>query len=101
MRRAASALPHPSLNPAIVCPQLRPSATVYELAKNFNLEVSLFERLVKLDFPFVRLNYQVSAQAGSRCHRPAYRDSVSERASLRPASFLRINGPGSSVTPER
>ncbi|KAI1891040.1 hypothetical protein AGOR_G00159780 [Albula goreensis] len=38
--------------------QLRPSATVYELAKNFNLEVSLFERLVKLDFPFVRLNYQ-------------------------------------------
>ncbi|KAG7478317.1 hypothetical protein MATL_G00079120, partial [Megalops atlanticus] len=38
--------------------QLRPSATVYELAKNFNLEVSLFERLVRLDFPFVRLNYQ-------------------------------------------
>ncbi|KAG5836364.1 hypothetical protein ANANG_G00253830 [Anguilla anguilla] len=38
--------------------QLRPSATVYELAKNFNLEVSLFERLVTLDFPFVRLNYQ-------------------------------------------
>uniref|UniRef100_A0A8C9W6D5 Zinc finger NFX1-type containing 1 n=1 Tax=Scleropages formosus TaxID=113540 RepID=A0A8C9W6D5_SCLFO len=38
--------------------QLRPSATVYELAKNFNLEVSLFERLVKLDFPYVRLNYQ-------------------------------------------
>ncbi|XP_066519944.1 NFX1-type zinc finger-containing protein 1 [Hoplias malabaricus] len=38
--------------------QLRPSATVYELAKNFNLEVSMFERLVKRDFPFVRLNYQ-------------------------------------------
>ncbi|KAF4079021.1 hypothetical protein AMELA_G00188300 [Ameiurus melas] len=38
--------------------QLRPSATVYELAKNFNLEVSMFERLVKVGFPFVRLNYQ-------------------------------------------
>ncbi|XP_058859424.1 NFX1-type zinc finger-containing protein 1-like, partial [Acipenser ruthenus] len=38
--------------------QLRPSATVYELAKNFNLEVSLFERLVNVDFPYVRLNYQ-------------------------------------------
>ncbi|XP_017560739.2 NFX1-type zinc finger-containing protein 1 isoform X2 [Pygocentrus nattereri] len=38
--------------------QLRPSATVYELAKNFNLEVSMFERLVTMDFPFVRLNYQ-------------------------------------------
>lgn len=38
--------------------QLRPSATVYELAKNFNLEVSMFERLVNRDFPYVRLNYQ-------------------------------------------
>ncbi|RXN03672.1 NFX1-type zinc finger-containing 1-like protein [Labeo rohita] len=38
--------------------QLRPSATVYELAKNFNLEVSMFERLVGVNFPFVRLNYQ-------------------------------------------
>ncbi|XP_051562536.1 NFX1-type zinc finger-containing protein 1-like [Myxocyprinus asiaticus] len=38
--------------------QLRPSATVYDLAKNFNLEVSMFERLVKVNFPFVRLNYQ-------------------------------------------
>ncbi|XP_069099575.1 NFX1-type zinc finger-containing protein 1 isoform X1 [Pleurodeles waltl] len=38
--------------------QLRPSPNVYDLAKNFNLEVSLFERLIKVDFPFVRLNYQ-------------------------------------------
>nr|XP_046239135.1 NFX1-type zinc finger-containing protein 1 [Scatophagus argus] len=38
--------------------QLRPSATVYELAKNFNLEMSMFERLVKMGLPFVRLNYQ-------------------------------------------
>uniref|UniRef100_A0A672NNV5 Zinc finger NFX1-type containing 1 n=1 Tax=Sinocyclocheilus grahami TaxID=75366 RepID=A0A672NNV5_SINGR len=38
--------------------QLRPSATVYDLAKNFNLEVSMFERLVGVNFPFVRLNYQ-------------------------------------------
>ncbi|XP_051996715.1 NFX1-type zinc finger-containing protein 1-like [Xyrauchen texanus] len=38
--------------------QLRPSATVYDLARNFNLEVSMFERLVKVNFPFVKLNYQ-------------------------------------------
>ncbi|XP_075997105.1 NFX1-type zinc finger-containing protein 1 [Genypterus blacodes] len=38
--------------------QLRPSATVYELAKNHCLEVSMFERLVKMEIPYVRLNYQ-------------------------------------------
>ncbi|KAM3921700.1 NFX1-type zinc finger-containing protein 1 [Leptodactylus fuscus] len=38
--------------------QLRPSANVYDLAKNFNLEVSLFERLIQSDLPYVRLNYQ-------------------------------------------
>ncbi|KAK2915291.1 NFX1-type zinc finger-containing protein 1 [Channa argus] len=38
--------------------QLRPSATVYDLAKNFSLEMSMFERLVKLELPYVRLNYQ-------------------------------------------
>ncbi|XP_023281831.1 NFX1-type zinc finger-containing protein 1 [Seriola lalandi dorsalis] len=38
--------------------QLHPSATVYELAKNFHLETSMFERLVKMGHPFVRLNYQ-------------------------------------------
>ncbi|XP_051872615.1 NFX1-type zinc finger-containing protein 1-like [Pristis pectinata] len=38
--------------------QLRPSATVYELARSFNLEVSLFERLIMMEVPFVRLNYQ-------------------------------------------
>lgn len=38
--------------------QLRPSATVYELAKNFNLEMSMFERLVNMKLPFVRLDYQ-------------------------------------------
>ncbi|NXG51676.1 ZNFX1 protein, partial [Psilopogon haemacephalus] len=38
--------------------QLQPSANVYDLARKFNLEVSLFERLVKVDFPFVCLKYQ-------------------------------------------
>nr|XP_014346107.1 PREDICTED: NFX1-type zinc finger-containing protein 1-like isoform X2 [Latimeria chalumnae] len=38
--------------------QLRPSATVYELARNFNLEISLFERLVRNDIQYVRLDYQ-------------------------------------------
>ncbi|KAK1901087.1 NFX1-type zinc finger-containing protein 1 [Dissostichus eleginoides] len=38
--------------------QLRPSATVYELARNHNLEMSMFERLVKMGLPYVRLDYQ-------------------------------------------
>ncbi|XP_043920598.1 NFX1-type zinc finger-containing protein 1-like [Protopterus annectens] len=38
--------------------QLRPSATVYELARNFNLDVSLFERLIRMNVPYVRLDYQ-------------------------------------------
>ncbi|XP_033939060.1 NFX1-type zinc finger-containing protein 1 isoform X2 [Pseudochaenichthys georgianus] len=38
--------------------QLRPSATVYELARNHNLEISMFERLVKMGLPYVRLDYQ-------------------------------------------
>uniref|UniRef100_A0A7N8XVC0 Zinc finger, NFX1-type containing 1 n=1 Tax=Mastacembelus armatus TaxID=205130 RepID=A0A7N8XVC0_9TELE len=38
--------------------QLRPSATVYDLAKNFSLEMSMFERLVNMGLPFVRLDYQ-------------------------------------------
>ncbi|NXG11509.1 ZNFX1 protein, partial [Sakesphorus luctuosus] len=38
--------------------QLQPSANVYDLAKNFNLEISLFERLIKVNFPFVCLKYQ-------------------------------------------
>ncbi|XP_008287693.1 NFX1-type zinc finger-containing protein 1 isoform X2 [Stegastes partitus] len=38
--------------------QLRPSATVFDLAKNFNLEMSMFERLVKMGLPYIRLNYQ-------------------------------------------
>ncbi|XP_017264129.2 NFX1-type zinc finger-containing protein 1 isoform X2 [Kryptolebias marmoratus] len=38
--------------------QLKPSATVFELAKNFHLELSMFERLVNMGLPYVRLNYQ-------------------------------------------
>ncbi|XP_056376825.1 NFX1-type zinc finger-containing protein 1-like [Hyla sarda] len=38
--------------------QLRPSTTVYELAKSFNLEVSMFERLIRMKVPYVRLDYQ-------------------------------------------
>ncbi|CAJ0932466.1 unnamed protein product [Ranitomeya imitator] len=38
--------------------RLRPATTVYELAKNFNLEVSMFERLIRMGIPYVRLNYQ-------------------------------------------
>ncbi|KAM8916847.1 NFX1-type zinc finger-containing protein 1 isoform 1-T2 [Spinachia spinachia] len=47
--------------------QLRPSATVYELAKNFNLEMSMFERLVKMELPYVRLDYQHRMRAEIAC----------------------------------
>ncbi|XP_046576441.1 NFX1-type zinc finger-containing protein 1-like [Haliotis rubra] len=38
--------------------QLRPNPTVYELAKNYNLDISLFERLVKNDMHHVTLGHQ-------------------------------------------
>jgi superfamily I DNA and/or RNA helicase len=39
--------------------QLRPSPSVYTLATKYKIDVSLFERFVKNDFPNVRLNIQV------------------------------------------
>ena len=38
--------------------QLRPNPTVFELAKNYKLDVSLFERMVKNGMPFERLRLQ-------------------------------------------
>ena len=38
--------------------QLRPKPNVYELAKRCNLDISLFERLVRNDFPHVTLEIQ-------------------------------------------
>ena len=38
--------------------QLRPNPTVYELAKDYNLDVSLFERMVKNGMPYERLRQQ-------------------------------------------
>ncbi len=38
--------------------QLRPSPNVYTLARNFNLDVSLFERLIKNKMPSVQLSVQ-------------------------------------------
>nr|XP_053646669.1 NFX1-type zinc finger-containing protein 1-like [Cherax quadricarinatus] len=38
--------------------QLQPSATVYELAKKFNLETSLFERMIKNKIGYETLEYQ-------------------------------------------
>ena len=36
--------------------QLRPSLNVKELAEDYNLDLSLFERLIKNNFDFVRLS---------------------------------------------
>ncbi|TKR64933.1 hypothetical protein L596_025403 [Steinernema carpocapsae] len=38
--------------------QLRPTAAVYNLTKNFDLDVSLFERLINNDFPYAMLQNQ-------------------------------------------
>uniref|UniRef100_UPI00358EECEB NFX1-type zinc finger-containing protein 1-like n=1 Tax=Myxine glutinosa TaxID=7769 RepID=UPI00358EECEB len=38
--------------------QLRPNPTVYELAKDYHLDLSLFERMVKNNIPYVTLNTQ-------------------------------------------
>ena len=38
--------------------QLRPNPTVFELSKHYNLDVSLFERMVKNGMPFERLRLQ-------------------------------------------
>ena len=38
--------------------QLKPNPTVYELAKYFSLDVSLFERMVRNGMPFARLRLQ-------------------------------------------
>ena len=38
--------------------QLRPNPTVFQLAKDYNLDVSLFERMVKNEMPFERLRLQ-------------------------------------------
>jgi superfamily II DNA or RNA helicase len=39
--------------------QLKPLTNSYELAKNFNFNVSLFERLVRNDFDFITLDVQM------------------------------------------
>lgn len=38
--------------------QLRPNPAVYELAKKYKFDVSLFERLIKNQFPYRMLNNQ-------------------------------------------
>lgn len=38
--------------------QLRPNPSVYELAKKFNLEISLFERLIKNQMEYYQLKQQ-------------------------------------------
>lgn len=47
--------------------QLRPNPSVYRLATTYQIDVSLFERLVKNNFPNVRLNIQVWMM--KNCHR--------------------------------
>ncbi|XP_071505626.1 NFX1-type zinc finger-containing protein 1-like [Diadema antillarum] len=38
--------------------QLRPNPTVYKLAREYHLDISLFERMIKNEFPCQRLNLQ-------------------------------------------
>lgn len=38
--------------------QLKPNPAVYELERNYNLSMSMFERLIKNDFPYDTLQIQ-------------------------------------------
>ena len=38
--------------------QLRPSITTYHMGKNYGLDISLFERLIKNNVPYTRLEEQ-------------------------------------------
>ncbi|XP_072013323.1 NFX1-type zinc finger-containing protein 1-like [Amphiura filiformis] len=65
--------------------QLRPNPTVFELAKDFNLEISLFERMVKNGLPCQRLTQQhrmrpeISSIMKLRHFYPTLQDHVSVR----------------------
>ncbi|XP_055890805.1 NFX1-type zinc finger-containing protein 1-like [Biomphalaria glabrata] len=72
--------------------QLRPNPTVYELAKNYGLEISLFERLIKNKVPHVLLKEQHRMRPEiSKIMRHIYKDledhpSVSKYESIRGVS---------------
>ncbi|CBY34431.1 unnamed protein product, partial [Oikopleura dioica] len=62
--------------------QLRPKVNCYELEKKCNLDISLFERLIKNEFEFVRLGEQHRMQPNissfmSNCFYNNLKDSVS------------------------
>ncbi|KAG8442586.1 hypothetical protein GDO86_011395 [Hymenochirus boettgeri] len=76
--------------------QLRPSTTVYDLAKNFNLDVSMFERLVRMNVPYVRLNYQHRMRPEiARLLTPSIYDKLENHESVE--NFPNIKGVASNL----
>lgn len=63
--------------------QLRPNPAVYELAKKFGLEVSLFERLVNNGFPYATLVKQHRMRPEiARCLMPHFYDDLQDDESV-------------------
>ncbi|KAE8597455.1 hypothetical protein XENTR_v10016478 [Xenopus tropicalis] len=76
--------------------QLRPSTTVYDLAITFNLDVSMFERLVRMNVPYVRLNYQHRMRPEiATLLTPNIYDKLENHESVK--HFENIKGVGSSL----
>uniref|UniRef100_A0A914YV12 RZ-type domain-containing protein n=1 Tax=Panagrolaimus superbus TaxID=310955 RepID=A0A914YV12_9BILA len=63
--------------------QLRPNPAVYELAKKYNMDISLFERLVKNGFPYRMLSNQHRMCTDiSRTLMPHFYDSLHDHPSV-------------------
>ncbi|KAK6055660.1 NF-X1 type zinc finger [Cooperia oncophora] len=64
--------------------QLRPSPAVYELAREYNLEVSMFERLVKNGHPFrtLQVQHRMNTDISSNIIRPYFYPDVADDPSV-------------------
>uniref|UniRef100_A0A1I8A7B5 AAA family ATPase n=1 Tax=Steinernema glaseri TaxID=37863 RepID=A0A1I8A7B5_9BILA len=64
--------------------QLRPTPEVYDLGRQFHLDVSLFERLMKNNFPYVMLQYQHRMRPEiSQAVMPLFYDNLRDDPSVR------------------
>ncbi|CAM4958751.1 unnamed protein product [Rotaria socialis] len=63
--------------------QLRPSPSVHRLATKYNMDVSLFERLIKNKFPNVRLNIQHRMRPEISCLMKHFYDDLEDHISVK------------------
>ncbi|KAK6026564.1 hypothetical protein OSTOST_07455, partial [Ostertagia ostertagi] len=64
--------------------QLRPSPAVYELAREYNMEVSMFERLVRNGHPYrtLQVQHRMNTDITSNIIRPYFYADVADAASV-------------------